>query len=249
MSVQNVVLNTCLRNLRKLNTDPRLKIKIFGERNSGTRFIRELLRKNIENVHICEGSFKSGTGWKHGLPNKYFLDRLNGKVIYVIMVRNLNRWANSMYNRPYDMRKRKSFNDFISKKISKIGKEFNDMSIYPWETSMNPIQLRYFKYTNLKKFFDEKNYVVMVNLDWVQKDKGKQFIETFRSFYGFGGKRDVVKYVNKHTKTKRNNVKNETYKKYKISEENYEKFVKEDVEEEITNLKCEMKKKNEYLRL
>ena len=248
MSIYGAILKTCLKRLNKLNLDPRLKIKIYGERNSGTRFVRELLQNNIDNVHVCDGSFKSGTGWKHGLPNKYFLDKLDGKVIYVIIIRNLNEWLNSMYNRPYNMKRRNSFDNFISNKVAKTGDEFNDMLIYPWETSMNLIQLRYFKYNNLKKFFTENDYVIMVNLDWIQKDKGRKFIEFFCSFYGFDRYNREVKFVNKHTKSKRN-VRNETYGKHQMSEDNYKKFVKQDIEDEIMKLKCKMKKKNEYFRL
>lgn len=44
------------------------KIKIFGQRNSGTNYLEQLLNKNIQEVDIFSCYYKGGTGWKHGFP-------------------------------------------------------------------------------------------------------------------------------------------------------------------------------------
>ena len=43
-------------------------IKIFGERNSGTKFLTSLIKKNIKDINIFSSYYKGGTGWKHGFP-------------------------------------------------------------------------------------------------------------------------------------------------------------------------------------
>ena len=45
------------------------QIKIFGERNSGTNYIKRLLVKNTSKLFIHSGSYKNKLGWKHGIQN------------------------------------------------------------------------------------------------------------------------------------------------------------------------------------
>ena len=86
------------------------KIKIFGERNSGTNYIEKLLTKNIKSqVYIESGNYKSKLGWKHGLPNQQKIDVNNTLVVCII--RDLDTWMNSMYYSPYHLIKKKNFSD------------------------------------------------------------------------------------------------------------------------------------------
>ena len=49
------------------------KVKIFGERNSGTTFITNLIEINITNIAMCSSYYLGGTGWKHGTPKIRFV--------------------------------------------------------------------------------------------------------------------------------------------------------------------------------
>jgi len=52
-------------------------IKIFGERNSGTTYLEQLLKKNLQDVNIFSSYYKGGTGWKHGFPKIELFNNLN----------------------------------------------------------------------------------------------------------------------------------------------------------------------------
>lgn len=230
------VIKKSIKNLRKINNIKNPKIKIFGERNSGTIFLTALIRNNFKNIHICNHELNGGTGWKHGIPNNFYLDKIKGKVIYIVIFRELISWLNSMYNRPYHIHKRSNFYEFIISKIkSKTG--YNcDVKYFPWETSNNPFQLRYFKYNELKKLFLKKDNVVFVNLGWLQKDKGQQFINLLSEKYELERSFTLFNPVLKHTKTQKKTDNDKSYKKYKIPPSVFKKYVNPIIENEINNL-------------
>lgn len=230
------VIKKSLQNLKKINNIKNPKIKIFGERNSGTIFLTTLINNNFKNIHICSHELNGGTGWKHGIPNNFYLNKLNEKVIYIVIFRELISWLNSMYHRPYHIHKRNNFYEFIISKIkSKTG--YNcDVKYFPWETSKNPFQLRYFKYNELKKLFLKKENVVFLNLKWLQKDKGQLFVNLLSEKFNLEKRYTLFKPVLRHTKTSKKTDNDKSYKKYKIPPSVFKKFVKPKIENEINNL-------------
>ena len=48
-------------------------VKMYGERNSGTHAVQQLLYENLLNVTVLETRFFERSGWKHGffIPSKY----------------------------------------------------------------------------------------------------------------------------------------------------------------------------------
>ena len=84
-----------------------IKIKIFGERNSGTNYIKKLLRKNIKSqFNFVSGKYTSKSGWKHGLPDSSKIDK---QTLVIFIVRELSTWLNSMYFRPYHIKRQNNF--------------------------------------------------------------------------------------------------------------------------------------------
>lgn len=230
------VIKKSLRNLRRINNIKYPKIKIFGERNSGTIFLTSLIRNNFKGIHICNHELNGGTGWKHGIPNNFYLNKLKGKVIYIVIFRELVSWLNSMYHRPYHIHKRNNFYEFIISKIkSKTGYDC-DVKYFPWESSKNPFQLRYFKYNELKKLFLKKENVVLLNLEWLQKDKGQQFVNLLHQNFGLEKRFTLFKPVLKHTKTHKKTDNDKSYKKYKIPSSVFKKYANPMIENEINNL-------------
>ena len=74
------------------------KVKVFGERNSGTIYLEKLLVKNFK-VDIAD---YFTLGWKHRLaPHKEELDKIEDDIIYLILVKNPYAWLRSMHRKPY----------------------------------------------------------------------------------------------------------------------------------------------------
>jgi hypothetical protein len=85
------------------------RIQIFGERCSGTNFLRLLLQENIESVPI-----RSDFGWKHS----FHQTDLEGAddCLFVVVCRNPFDWVRSLHRRPYHAGptlKRIPFSEFI----------------------------------------------------------------------------------------------------------------------------------------
>ena len=75
---------------------------VFGERNSGTNFTSELLKRNFPNLSSMAGDrierFGFPYGWKHGFPT---MVSAPPTTLCVVVFRNPEAWVSSMYNRPW----------------------------------------------------------------------------------------------------------------------------------------------------
>ena len=111
-----------------------------------------------------------------------------------------------MYHRPYHIKKRNNFNEFIISKIKSMTNFDCDVKYFPWESSNNPFQLRYFKYNELKKLFLKKDNVLLINLAWLQKDKGEQFVNLLSEKFNLEKRFTLFKPVLKHTKTQKKQI-------------------------------------------
>lgn len=89
------------------------KIKIYGERNSGTIYLEWLIHKNLV-AEIVEG-FEFG--WKHRLApvEDELTDLMKNEILYLCLVKNPYSWLLSMHKRPYqhEVLKDLSFSEFI----------------------------------------------------------------------------------------------------------------------------------------
>lgn len=93
-------------------------IKIYGERNSGTRYMRQLIVKNIQGgaeMLDSDGIDDALLGWKHGFP------MLRDQVLYIVMLRPAKQWLCSMYSHPYECHHIKdnsvNFRDFVTRRF------------------------------------------------------------------------------------------------------------------------------------
>ena len=159
------------------------KLKVFGERNSGTNFVRELIYKNHKQSHhkleIIRGAYYDKLGWKHG----YAPTIIDDEVLTVYIVRELNSWANSMLKKPYEIKINKSTNnkdyiyEFLNMKLEAniTNKEFSDHIFHDEiKNGINLMQLRYGKYLSFKNTPN----IFVVNLKYLQEsyDNQKEFL-------------------------------------------------------------------------
>ena len=90
---------------------------VFGERNSGTNYVSELLRRNFAKLTNMASDkierFGFRYGWKHGFATMVSAPR---NALCVIVVRHPETWLRSMHQRPWHSTsavRHKSFSDFI----------------------------------------------------------------------------------------------------------------------------------------
>jgi hypothetical protein len=109
-------------------------INIYGERNSGTNFLHKLLRERfaIENsrqILIIGNQVRypdqNTIEWKHDYPDLNKLSKYP-KIFVICIIRNLNDWVNSMFNRPHH----------IQKKSDETIYEFANRFLYPNQKSL-----------------------------------------------------------------------------------------------------------------
>lgn len=178
------------------------KIKIFGERNSGTNFLRQLINNNIIKVELCSDFYKDKTGWKHGYPKLNFSEM--DDTLFIFIIRDLEPWLKSMFKKPYHLKEVKGINNFIRKKLkSKDERKDHNVNIDKDETNLTIFELRYKKINSYLNTFNNVKNAIIINLEDIQKDYGEKFINTIASEYKLL-KTNEFKPILTHTKTKKN---------------------------------------------
>lgn len=91
----------------RAGTYPVARFQVFGERSSGTNFVKRLIGRNTALDHSDE------LGWKHGFAQMLAVPR---DMAVVCVVRNPERWALSMFAKPWHSTpdlQRLPFSEFI----------------------------------------------------------------------------------------------------------------------------------------
>ena len=84
-------------------------VKIYGERNTGTRYLHLLLLQNV-----CISPCDDLLHWKHGYPSiSHIPKRSRPTSITIIITRDPNEWLHSTYARPYHMPRSTSYQSFV----------------------------------------------------------------------------------------------------------------------------------------
>ncbi|MCC6456099.1 MAG: hypothetical protein IT328_14185 [Caldilineaceae bacterium] len=126
----------------------RRKIKIYGERNSGTRYLTKLIELNLD-AELLPGSvprtirllgghyegirdlyfwatYRQNLGWKHAMaptPAQVKALHMDG-VLFITLTKNPYAWLLSMYRRPYHQRQSEdSFAAFLQSKWPTVARE------------------------------------------------------------------------------------------------------------------------------
>lgn len=111
----------------------KMKVKIFGERNTGTNYLTKLIENNFE-VEILKGAITKGSiftlrewtkdlffkftkhinlGWKHSAIDVSLILNHNGNPVIITLTKNPYSFLLSLYKRPYHYKGSKP-NSFIS---------------------------------------------------------------------------------------------------------------------------------------
>ena len=217
--------------------------KIYGERNSGTNFLTNLLKLNFEgitiydNVHVNKREIYA---WKHSVPCYQFKNNLPYVVDFIIF-RELNSWLISMFKNPYHLSydaPEKNFERFITK-VQKSETLHNTKwidSITKQPISVNDdnksiFEIRYFKFHKTMKYFEDNKNVILVNLSYLQNDENcKQFIHEIQKRYNLNI--SPPKLITKHTKE--NTIKKN--RKYDVDINKYNEIIKKHKNTTVENI-------------
>jgi hypothetical protein len=165
--------------------------KHYGERNSGTNFLENLLKVNF-------GITWTYTEWKHSIPSMKDPDSVE-----FIIVRPLTTWLSSMYAHPYHLKRMDTFTDFLTLPQAAI----DDRHDAVVDNNKTIFEIRYDKYKGMMHHFNTYGNVCLVQLDYIQNDANcAQFLHAIQQAYKFN---KPVSYTTilPHTKTNAN-VKN-----------------------------------------
>jgi hypothetical protein len=183
-------------------------IKIFGERNSGTNYLEQLLDKNIQEVDIFSSYYKGGSGWKHGFPKKELFSDPN-KVLFIFIIRDFDSWIKSMFTNPYHYKKPNNIYEFLTNKlVIDENRKDHDVNVYENE-KQNIIDLRYSKIESYLNFYINANNAIIINLNYLQ-DNYKNFIIFLNEKYKIKIIDNIQPIIN-HTKDEKNNNCNREY--------------------------------------
>ena len=184
-------------------------VKIFGERNSGTTYLYQLLENNMIDVKLCRVGYDGGTGWKHGEP-KMELFKNEKEVLFIFLVRDLESWLKSMYKNQYNFKKIEKLEDFLTKKLESNDKrELHDMNVNKKLEEQDVMSVRYCKLRIFLDFYDKISNGIFINMEYLQKNEGN-FVKFLMKEYGV---RVYTKFrrVKYHTKSRRTGEINRVY--------------------------------------
>lgn len=184
------------------------RIKIYGERNSGTNFLEELLRSNCEKINILKTKYNCHSGWKHGFPDisKY---KIKSNILFVFIIRDLESWLKSMFKNPYHFIPNDDILEFIKKPVIRNDNPVkHDVMVNKFERQ-SLMKIRYAKIKSYLKFYHNIKHGIFINLENIQKDGGKHFINFLNKNYKIKIKNDFTQ-ITKHSKNNKN-IKNRTY--------------------------------------
>ena len=214
-------------------------VKIFGERNSGTTYLYELLENNMKDVKLCKVTYDGGTGWKHGVP-KIELFNNEKEVLFIFIVRDLESWLKSMYKNQYNFKKIEKLEDFLTNKLeSSDSRELHDMNVNKEVEEQDVMSVRYSKLRSFLDFYEVISNGIFINMTYLQ-EKEENFVNFLMREYGIKIYKKFRR-VKMHTKSRRTGVKNRVYD----TELPMELIKKdEELEKVVEDLRVEKKYKN-----
>ena len=220
-------------------------IKIYGERNSGTNYLTQLLKQNIKNqINIYSFFYKSKTGWKHGFPDKSkYSKHMLEETLFIFIVRDLEPWLKSMFKNPYHYKRPQDTSQFLMHPLD-IYDERGDHDVNINKREHQKIMdLRYDKIREYKEFYGQINNGIFINLSDVQTNIPK-FFQCLNTEYKIPIEK-TLKPITKHTKTKKKNI-NRTYDDIELPLSLIEPQKNRDLETFIEGLKSEYVWKSDY---
>lgn len=210
--------------------------KINGERNSGTKFLTQIL--HINNFPVYD-EYTNDEGivyhWKHGIPSEDYKE-LDEKVIDLFIFRNLDNWLITFYHHPYHLERHNNFKDFLILPQKSHEKKIRDYRtnnfVNECDNGKTIFQIREYKFNKIMEYKKNNEDVILINLSFIQDEKNlSQFLYFLADKYIKTLK--INDYICKveHTKDKGCY----TNRKYNIDINEYRDIIDSNKNEEIEN--------------
>lgn len=160
------------------------KVRIYGERNSGTNFITKLLTHHfpieiVNNKYIVDGDVTRVVDWKHETPN----EKTDESIIDILVVRSLRPWLKSFYKTQWHLEHQEPFAKFLVKPLKISNEMSSQLTSRPnqktvcgekfinfRDENLTIFDLRYLKWNKFYKYFLENKNVVLLKVDIIQTD-------------------------------------------------------------------------------
>lgn len=169
-------------------------IEVFGERNSGTNYLKKLLEINLENVDL---NHRDKVGWKHADCHNVGKDWL-----IIVVYRNPITWLQAMHRAP--QLKELSFSEFLTADwkcylIPSFAKTKEQMQPYMIEKHLiesyqNIVHLRCEKIKLFETFKNRLQNVCYINYEALEAQPLK-IIETIAKIYCLKTKNKLQNYL------------------------------------------------------
>jgi len=184
-------------------------IKIFGERNSGTRYLEQLLRLNLRKVRFCSWLYSRKSGWKHGFPRMSKCVHIKDNTLFVFVVRDLRPWLKSMYHNRYHFSFKGGFGEFVNGyMVNEDKRPDHDVLVYPEERG-NVVDIRKRKFLASYRFMGQVRFAIMLNLEDAQS-RPEDVIDFICSTFRIP-RAPAFRPYNTHTKLKTQCLQNREY--------------------------------------
>lgn len=222
--------------------------RIYGERCSGTTFLTNLIKENFKGKIINQKRKKKKNtiyryDWKHGLI-------YNKKpTIDIIIIRDLESWLASFYNKQWHHIEKTNIKSFLTDKIEisknpkkivgKLEIDYMSKKNTNWEDKDKTIfELRYYKFNALKEFYDKHPNTVMVSLHYLKNnDNCINFLKNINEKFNLN---KVSNYKILDTYKGKSNTSKSTCRQYNIDLSDYKQIIHEnkiiEIEEFVNNL-------------
>lgn len=165
-------ISTTLKVNQKINS-----VMIYGERNSGTNFLKKLIDDNLIDINTPK------IDWKHGFPNLNLFDWT--QTCFVFVIRDVKSWINSMYYNPFHYKVNQSIQDFIEQPLVPNGDDHAEIIMREPREQQTIFEVRYAKLQNYIDILNtQKVNGIIVNLEDLQTDNGEYFLHKLcKEFY------------------------------------------------------------------
>lgn len=176
-------------------------IRIYGERNSGTNFVSQLLTSNfpvqvVNNVYMENGDFTNVYDWKHETP----VAKPKENIVDILIVRKLVPWLHSFFKTQWHLNYQKPFQIFLSNPLqvsNSMSSQLNERPNQKTDCGTNFVnyrdqnlsifELRYLKWKEMYDYFHSNKNVVLLQVDRIQTDmyECELFLKKLNQMYDF----------------------------------------------------------------
>lgn len=176
-------------------------IRIYGERNSGTNFVSQLLISNfpvqvVNNVYKKSGDYTNVYDWKHETP----VAKQEETIVDILIVRKLVPWLYSFFKTQWHLQYKEPLDAFLSTPLEVNSSMSSQLNERPNEKTdcgtkfinyrdqyLSIFELRYLKWKEMYHYFHSNKNVVLLQVDRIQTDmyECELFLKKLNQMYDF----------------------------------------------------------------